>query len=314
MKNISIMALLLAGLTLSSCSSEDLDSKSVIDTRQAEVKSDFTKWLEKNYTEPYNIKVYYRYNDKETDNTYNVIPADTVKAKALALATKYVWLEAYDEVMGKDFLKTYAPRVFQFIGSGEYNSQGSVVLGTAEGGVKITLFKVNDLDPDNPYIDQDSPFPTHVSNPMDMNYWFFHTMHHEFCHILTQTKNYSTDFRTVSAGKYQSSNWVNVDDIDAPAKGFVTGYASGEYNEDFAEIFSTYVTHTPEAWQKILDAGVVTGANGVKDTSGSDAIKKKLEIMKQYFKDSWGLDLDKLRTVVLRRSKEVMSMDLRTLK
>lgn len=306
------MALLFAGLSLTSCSSDDLDSKSVFAGTTTEKKTDFSKWLDKNFTEPYNIKVNYRYTDSETDNRYNLVPADTVKAKALAIAIKHVWLGAYDEVMGKDFLKKYAPRVFQFLGSGEYNSTGSIILGTAEGGVKITLFKVNDLDPDHPYIDQTSPFPTHISDPMDMNYWFFHTMHHEFCHILTQTKDYSTDYRAVSASKYQSSNWVNVNDPDAPAMGFVTGYASGEYNEDFAELFSTYVTHTPASWQQILDAGVVT-TGATQNTEGRDAILKKLSIMREYFKSSWGLDIDKLRDVVLRRSQEVMTMDLRTL-
>ena len=38
-----------------------------------------------------------------------------------------------------------------------------------------------------------------------------------------------------------------------------------------------------------------------------------LEIIKKYMKESWGFELDDLRTVVLRRSHEVLEMDLRTL-
>lgn len=314
MKYIKLLSMmLLAMIAFASCSDDELDQTSISGT-DTSAQSDFEKWLQANYTDPYNIKVYYRYNDKETDNTYNLVPADTVKAKALAIAIKHVWLEAYDEVAGQDFLKAYTPRVFQFLGSPEYNTTGSLVLGTAEGGVKVTLFNVNALDPDNPYIDQDSPFAEYSSEVMDMNYWFFHTMHHEFCHILTQTKDYSPDFRTVSAAKYQSSNWVNIYDEKAPAMGFVTGYASGEYNEDFAELYSTYITKTAEAWQKILDAGVVTNADGTTDTSGRDAILTKLNIMKAYFKNSWNIDMDKLREVVLRRSKEISTLDLKTLK
>jgi hypothetical protein len=75
-----------------------------------------------------------------------------------------------------------------------------------------------------------------------------------------------------------------------------------------AEIYSTYVTHTPEAWEKILKAG----ENG-DDKTGREAIEKKLEIIKKYMKESWGFELDDLRTVVLRRSQEVLKMDLRTL-
>jgi substrate import-associated zinc metallohydrolase lipoprotein len=141
-----------------------------------------------------------------------------------------------------------------------------------------------------------------------MNYWFFHTMHHEFLHILQQTKSYPTEFNTVSAGKYQANNWINIEDSEAPLLGFVTGYASGEAREDMAEVYATYVTHTPEAWEKILKAG-----EKGDDKSGREAIEKKLEIVKKYMKESWGFELDDLRTVVLRRSQEVLKMDLRTL-
>lgn len=451
MKYISLAAVALcSALTFSSCSDDDLDSTSIFGG-ESTAQSNFDQWLTKNYTDPYNIKVLYRYNDLETDNTYNVIPADTAKAKALAIAVKHVWIDAYSEVAGEDFLKQYCPRVFQFLGSPEYSGQGEIVLGTAEGGVKITLFNVNALDPDRPYIDQDNPFTVADSDPMDMNFWFFHTMHHEFNHILAQTKSYSTEFRAISAGKYQTTNWVNVEDKDAPAMGFVTGYGSGEYNEDFAEIYSTYITKTPEAWEKILQAGMkaqltangdtvyakdaqgndvyvtdsdgnpiplydengslvpMTDADGnivyekdkdgndvyytingqpvpmdpiqqnlyykygedgklaiyfiyngkyyslaantgnftymtdaqgnpvydkdgnpvpmyhkvpkfqyrrqpVYDTTGRDAIEQKLQIMKEYFKNSWNIDMDKLRTVVLRRANEIKTLDLKTLK
>lgn len=451
MKYIRILVMtLLAVLTFTACSNDDLNSESIFVNGSSSTSS-FDQWLVKNYTDPYNIKVLYRYNDLETDNGYNVSPADTAKAKALAIAIKHVWLGAYDEVAGPDFLKQYSPRVFQFLGSPEYNSQGEIILGTAEGGVKITLFNVNALQPDNPYIDQESAFPNHTSNPMDMNYWFFHTMHHEFCHILTQTKNYSTEFRAISAGKYQTTNWINVKDAAAPAMGFVTGYGSSEYNEDFAEIYSTYITKTPEAWEKILQAGMaaqltatgdtvyakdskgnyiyltdaqgnkipvydangslvpqrdangdiiyakdsrgndlyykvngnlvvkdkahstllydldengnvviyfsykgkiypvtmgtgqpvyMTDANGqtlynsegqpvpeyhkvpvfeyrkqpAYDTTGRDAIVQKLEIMKAYFKNSWNIDMDQLRDVVLRRANDIKTLDLKNLK
>jgi len=116
------------------------------------------------------------------------------------------------------------------------------------------------------------------------------------------------EFNTISAGKYHANDWINVKDEEAPLEGFVTGYASGEAREDMAEIYATYVTHTPEAWEKILKAG-----EKGSDKTGREAIEKKLEIIKKYMKESWGFELDDLRTVVLRRSHEVLEMDLRTL-
>ena len=72
-----------------------------------------------------------------------------------------------------------------------------------------------------------------------------------------------------------------------------------------AEIYATYVTNTAAGWQLILDQA---------GTSGTAILNQKLSLMKKYFKDNWNLDLDDMRAVVLRRSAESMTLDLRTLK
>ena len=294
-------------LAFVACSDDEPKEPSIFSNETKEY-TEFDQWLRVNYNDPYNIRIIYRYQDYETDQIYNVIPAKMENVKALAKMMKHIWVDAYTEVVGQDFIKSYSPRIFQFIGSAEYRSDGAMVLGTAEGGLKITMFRVNAMDIDQIFIDSISPFPNSAAVPIDMNYWFFHTMHHEFLHILQQTKSYPTEFNTVSAGKYHANDWINVEDNEAPLEGFVTGYASGEAREDMAEIYATYVTHTPEAWEKILKAG----ENG-SDKSGREAIEKKLDIIKGYVRSSWGFELDDLRTVVLRRSKEVLTMDLRKL-
>lgn len=367
-KRIIIM-LAAAGLMTACGTDNDVDPSYSAFNIEAPERSVFDNWLLENFTKPYNINVIYRYNDSETNNSYNVIPADLDKAKALSVMIKHVWLDAYAEAVGETFIKTYSPRVYQLIGSAEYSSgNNEMVLGTAEGGLKVTVFRVNAITPDNPWIDQDSWYPnTTASNPMDLNYWFFHTMHHEFCHILTQTKNYSTEFQTISAGDYQTTNWVNVKNEEAPAKGFTSGYGSKEYNEDFAEIFSFYVTHSKAAFEELLANAIVetdivatdskgnvvykkdaegnlipqTDANGnivyqtdadgnivytkvtaedgtesyepvpayetemEKDYTWYNKLVQKFNIVYDYFEKSWGIDLDELREVVLRRSKEV---------
>ena len=303
--SLAFLSLCMAVLT-SSCGNEDLNPVSVFDGEVTKL-NEFDAWLKKNYTDIYNISFNYRYSDKQTDQTYNVIPAKYEQSVALAKLVRHVWLDAYAEAMGADFMKTYTPREIQLIGSYEFNSNGSQVMGTAEGGLKIMLYGVNELDIDNPRINSDNPYASKYERPMDMNYWFFHTMHHEFCHILTQKKNYSTDYQTISAGKYHSADWINVADKDAAKEGFVTGYGSGEYNEDFAEMYSNYVTMTPAGWQMIIDQA------GGEKSEGGIALNQKLTMIKEYFQNSWGVDLDHMRDIVLRRSAEAPSLDLRTL-
>ena len=279
-----------ASIVLGACSEDKLDSHSIFNTESPE-RDAFDTWLLLNYIVPYNIQFNYKYIDKESDNTYNLIPAEYNKCVAMAKLTKYLWIDSYNELLGETFIKTYCPRMIQLIGSKAYNSQGSVVLGTAEGGLKITLYNVNELDVNNPNIDF-------------LNTWFFKTMHHEFAHILHQTKNYSTDFNLISTD-YQGPSWLNLEsDEVANTMGFVTRYASFSPDEDFVEIISNYITHDAGYWQNVLNNGGALGR--IK-------LEKKFDIVRKYLKDSWSIDIDKLRDIVQRRSGSLSEVDLENL-
>lgn len=305
---LNIMSLLALTVCLSSCSDDAPSSESIFTTEE-KPQSEFDKWLYTNFTQPYNIEFRYRYQDSETDNSYNVVPADPQKAQALAILVKELWIDAYEKVFGADFIKQYGPKVYQLLGSAEFNAQGSIVLGYAESGVKITLLRVNEIDLDNIYVNTEDAFRNHYSLPLDLNYWYFHTMHHEFFHILTQTRNFPVDFNLISAGKYHTSDWINVDDDEAPTEGFVTGYASSEPNEDIAELFSTYVTSTDKVWNQIMNQAIVDG-----DMTYYNVLQQKIGMIRDYMNDSWGIDLDALRAEVLKRTAGVHELDLRTLK
>ena len=304
LKNISLLLLMATAFGFNSCSEDGLNNQSVFEDVSNKETNEFDIWLENNYRQPYNIDFKYRYSDKESDLAYNVIPADFDCSKALAILIKHVWIESYVEAVSPEFMKTYVPRIIQLTGSYKWNSNGSQVLGTAEGGLKVMLYGVNELDIDNPRINSEDPYESHDVKPIDMNYWFFHTMHPEFCHILTQKKDYDPAFRTISAATYHATDWINLEDKKVAKEGFVSSYAASEYNEDFAEIYATYVTNSPAGWQKILDQA---------GEGGKAIINQKLDIMKKYFKDNWELDLDNLRDIVVRRSAESATLDLRTL-
>ena len=281
-----ILTILAAALCLSACRKEDLNDESIFQDRD-DLTEAFDVWLFQNYVEPYNIQFNHRYVDRESDNQYNLIPAERSKAIAMAKLIKHLWIGADDELVGEEFMKTYCPRMIQLIGSKAYNSQGSVVVGTAEGGMKITLYNVNAINITSPSISF-------------LNEWFFGTMHHEFAHILHQTKNYSTDFNLISKD-YQGPSWVNLEEDQAHQMGFVTSYASSSTDEDFVEIIAKYVTNPQGWWESLLASS---------GEEGKAKMEKKMEIVRSWLLQSWNIDLDGLRDVVQRRSSELATLNL----
>lgn len=282
-------------LGLGSCSEDAPSDPTNFPTTPVE-RNAFDQWLLKNFTYPYNVSFLYKMKDIESDMTKNLVPADSAKSTKLAIIIKYLWFDAYAEAIGPDFIKENVPRVIHLIGSPAFNSNGTIVLGTAEGGQKVTLYTVNSLTDEN------------LKDYSYLNDYYFHTMHHEFTHILNQKVAYNKSFDKVTASGYVSGDWTNVEDVDAQKKGFVTAYAMEEGKEDFAEMLSTYVTSTPTQWEKILSTA---GANMVDETmTARQALEQKLAFVRDYMSKSWGLDIDKLRDAVLHRGNELSSLDL----
>ena len=291
-KNIyAILLAFVASFALMSCSDDDPSSESIFPTTSPK-RDAFDKWLLENYTFPYNVEMKYKMEDIESDMKYHLVPADSTKTAMLSIIMKYVWFDAYNEVIGPDFIKENMPRTIHFIGSPAYNSEGTMVLGTAEGGLKITLYMVNSLD-DETLKDYDT-----------MNKYYFHTLHHEFTHILNQKIPYDQSFKLITESGYVSGDWYTISDKTAHQAGFVTPYAMVEPREAFAEMLSGYVTMSQSEWNAILaDAG----------TTGAASISAKLDIVRNYMLESWNVDIDQLRAAVLRRASTLSAVDLKHL-
>ncbi len=288
-KNIyAILLAFVASFALMSCSDDDPSSESIFPTTSPK-RDAFDKWLLENYTFPYNVEMKYKMEDIESDMKYHLVPADSAKTAKLSIIMKYLWFDAYNEVVGPDFIKENMPRTIHFIGSPAYNSEGTMVLGTAEGGLKITLYMVNSLD-DKTLKDYDT-----------MNTYYFHTLHHEFTHILNQKIPYDQSFKLITESGYVSGDWYTISDKTAHQAGFITPYAMVEPLEDFAEMLSGYVTKSQSEWNAILaDAG----------TTGAASISAKLDIVRNYMQESWNVDIDQLRAAVLRRASTLSAVDL----
>ena len=205
----------------------------------------------------------------------------------LAKIIKHVWLESYVETAGIDFMRKHAPAILHIVGSAAWNGDGTITLGTAEGGLKITLYMTNWLNP---------------KNISEMNQWFFKTMHHEFTHILQQDVNYPQEYNLISAEDYRPSGWHNRHEVPDYAKlGFITDYAGSQPVEDITEITCCYVTFTDEEWNTVFEAA---------GEEGRAKLNQKVNIMKQYMRDIWKIDMDHLKEVVRRRMNEVVQMEL----
>jgi substrate import-associated zinc metallohydrolase lipoprotein len=292
---IAICGLLL--FSVSSCNKTDKFTESIfVDEPLAE--TNFDKWLNDNYLVPYNLDFRYKMQDVGSDISFNLVPTSLDKAGDLAVLVKYLWFDVYSEVAYADFLKLYGPRIIHLIGSPAYNPVlGTIVLGTAEGGIKVTLYRCNDF----------------AANNIDiMNEYYFKTLHHEFMHILHQQKTYPKEFDNLSAGYYDPMGWQNRTLSEAASIGCVSQYGSSQPREDFVEIIANYIVKSDAWWQSILvlasKPGIdVSGQTVTNNLSmrGDEIIKAKLEICRKWLKDSWQINLDSLHTDVQRRQLDV---------
>lgn len=284
-KYILFAFMLAAALTFSACSDDDPDGTSIITVSETN-KTQFDKWLDANFVNSYNIQFVYRYNDNETDMDYYNVPADYKQAVELAHVVKYTCVEAYDEVAGVNFTRAYFPKMLYATGEFEYRNNGTMILGTAEGGKKIFLAGVNHFD-------------DYKKSQDDLNTYYLKTIHHEFTHILNQTRDYSAAFQLITGSGYVADYWSEEPyDQDYLTRGFISAYSQYSDTEDFAEMLSIYITNSASQWDKWMEEA---------GPEGKELLQTKLELVRSYMKASWKIDIDDLRDAVLRREADVVN-------
>lgn len=295
------IAVLLAscGILFSACDKQDkLNSTSVFVDSEIP-KNALDNYLYNNYIKPYNVEILYRYVDKESNMAFRLVPAPYESSIRLSKLMLYAAMQPYDDVTGsKQFLKNNFPKLITFTGSVPVQTNGVIILGTAESGTKVSLYNLLELNETN---GKSSSF---------LNYWYFKTIHHEFQHILNQNKPYPSNFKEITGLGYVEDDWSSTTTWPsagaAIAAGFITTYASKADTEDFAELFSHYVTRSQADFDAMLNVANSTAA-------GRALIASKLAIVKSYMKSEWGVDMDQLRANILNRYANLASFDQTTL-
>ena len=284
---ILAVALLAVGVAACEPQNEFTDSifiDPVIDTTTYTYQ--FDQWLDRYYTQKYNVEFLYKLDDNATDPNYNVVPVSKGMADTLAHLALYLWYDVYDSIVNPEFLPTYGPKIIQLIGSSmKLPNSDSEKLGYAEGGIKITLLKINEM---------------RLNDINNLNEYIFKTMHHEFAHILHQQKLYPKEFGQITPFDYDPNNWTSRSDADAWKLGFVSNYGSSESREDFVEVIANYIVKPDAWWQNML---------AVAGTDGAAIIQQKWEICNTWLKEKWEIDLKSLHDEVQKR-QENMDWDM----
>jgi substrate import-associated zinc metallohydrolase lipoprotein len=274
-------SLIVSGLLLTGCASDDdLSAGSNLDTTPVKLNA-LDTWIDGNFTDPYNIEVIYRWSESLVDQERYLYPplADSVQP-ALNVVRK-LWIEPYTAVAGAGFVERIAPRQLVLVGGRNVNPSGTITLGLAEAGKRITLFEIDLLNKtERAEVDQ-----------------FIHTIQHEYVHILNQIKPFDEEsWGTISPEGY-TAQWFNETTANSRALGFITSYARSNEIEDFAEMASTMLNMSRTEWDALV--------NGIGGT-GTTRIRQKERIVVDYYKSAYDIDLYVLQETVYQATQKLI--------
>lgn len=300
---LGILGLLCVLCAFTSCGDDEVDTSYSVITDSQTPENDLDRWLKKNFVEPYNIEMRYRWEDNEMKMNYILVPPKYENSIRMARILKYICFDSFEQVTGsKKFIRDYFPKIIQLVGNPGWNSSGTYVLGQAEGGYKISLYYVNHLG--ETYYDSSWQQHEVITSREQLNHNYFHTIIHEFAHVFHQKVAYSNAFTQITGTSYLGGMYSSVysadDDPAAYQAGFVSAYASCNDDEDFAEVFSTYICSTPEEFENILT---------LASTSGRQLIERKVAMVRKYFQGNWGLDIDAVRDAIQQREANLEGQD-----
>lgn len=265
--------MLLLSIAFSACKKETLPTTPILGLGgDTWVKGPIDDYIKLNFTDPYNIEVKYKWDPYELSYNKNITPVREANVTPALDAVKTIWMNPYEKIAGKDFLRRLAPRQFVLAGSAEYNSDGTITLGEAENGRKITLLVIN-------YFEKKD-----VREVTRM----LHTIHHEFAHILHQNVVYARDFKRLNPQWYTAS-WFNTSDATANTQGLVTAYAKAAADEDFVETISFLLVEGQTAFDNIVAANPGTAAT---------ILRTKESIIVDYFQKAYNIDFRALQAEV----------------
>lgn len=241
------------------------------------------QYIQANFIDEYGVAVRYKYVDRYVDQTKRVTPPRLEVVQPMLDFLTEFWVQPFVSVPnGNAFFRAHVPAEVIFIGSTIYNADGTVTLGTADAGARITLTEVNFINRD----DQD---------------WIFRqlgTIYHEFAHIMHQRYNLPPNWQEISPQGYTSlGSWYNLTDDEALERGFVSPYGTSTFNEDFAELVA-FLLFRPDFYDWFITDEVCTDVDCVARNEGRARLRRKYNAVLAHYKTNTGVDLLQVRALI----------------
>ena len=291
-------------------------------------------YIQDHFTTPYNIRILYRFVEKETTRSWVLTPTKYDKAVQFASVFNYLFIEPYVEVTSKEFMKEHSFNTLILIGENAYHATRIPMRGLATNGVKIHMMNINNIRPNSIFYLNDNAL---------------HTLYHETAHTWHQSVDYPADYKRISGTDYKSNSWTNSwTDTDYLKAGFISAYGSKDSDEDFVEMISRYITYfnaTQDCGCATTDASLDTNGDGFDDAlyaawkrsftnynngvsvasydsarvweeqlelanakirsteqyTGKEKLQQKMDMIRRYLTTTWNIDLDVLRNKIRER-------------
>jgi substrate import-associated zinc metallohydrolase lipoprotein len=292
--------LILSSLFFTACDKEDDNTIFIPPT--TEISDDVIDiYLRENMLDKHNTAVRWRWQDKYIDDDYSATPVKRDVVIPITKMVKHLWIDPYRSVSesGQIFIEELFPPELVYIGSYIYKEDGTRIKGYAEGGARITLLNLNSYDLAN----------------REWLLGLLRTVHHEFTHLVHQTYGMPIGFNTISE-KYNGEGWSNNVSLDDAIKmGMVRNYATMNEFEDFCEIVCHFLTIpraifeddfiNQESTAELTDPSEIAHINELNE--GRQLIAQKLNIVVDFYKNKFDIDLYALRDIMEERIDYVVT-------
>lgn len=291
------------GFLLTQCSKEN-NAEYIRPNTAEESNHPNDVFLKENMLKPYGTAVRWRWNNRFIKPSQKAVPVASEYVIPVTKLVNYLWIGSYESqgAKGKKFIKELFPTELQYIGSYIYED-GSVLLGYAEGGARITLLNLNSYD----LTSRDW-----LTNPGG---GILSTVHHEFSHLVHQNYGLPAGFNKISE-KYLGNGWKNnVSLDDAIELGMVRNYGTLNEFEDFCEVVSHFLTLPKTTFNERFidqkDCSSLTDADAIakcqKLNEGRKKISQKLDLIVKFYKSNFGLNLISTRDSLENRINYVIT-------